>query len=461
MRRLGNLPESPKSSSSPKGIWPHDRHFYEMLNALPAAIYTTDAAGSLTFYNDSAAALWGQRPKLGDHKWCGSFKLFRPDGTPLPHDECPMAVALKTGRPVRGIEAVAERPDGTRVQFIPFPTPLFDESGNLVGAVNLLVDATERDRADLTGQRLASIIESSDDAIISKDLNGIIASWNRGAERLFGYTADEVIGQSVAVLIPADRQDEEPAILERIRRGERIDHYETVRRRKDGSLVEISLAVSPVKDAQGKIIGASKIARDITERKMVEKQRDLLLMEMNHRIKNTLATVQAIATQTLRSVSNDEHAAFIGRLRALAGAHDLLMTERWDRASVHDVVGGALKAFQDGHQDRFSIAGPDVWLNPSRSLLLTLALHELGTNAAKYGALSNGSGNVRIEWKLSTNGQADRLTLHWHESGGPPVQAPARKGFGSMLIEHGLAEQGEAFLEFKPEGLACKLNLTL
>jgi PAS domain S-box-containing protein len=463
MRELSNLTEPSRSRSSQTRTRQHDgdRHFHQLLDALPAAIYTTDAAGHLTFYNESAAALWGHRPKLGDQQWCGSWKLYWPDGTPMPHDECPMAVALKTGRPIRGAEAVAERPDGTRVRFIPFPTPLYDASGRIVGAVNLLMDATDRDLADQHGQRLASIIESSDDAIISKDLNGIIASWNRGAELLFGYTADEAIGKSVAILIPPDRQDEEPDILERIRNGQRIDHYETVRRRKDGSLVDISLAVSPMRNSEGKIIGASKIARDITERKQVEKQRHLLLQEMNHRIKNTLATVQAIATQTLRNVSSDERASFLARLRALAGAHDLLMTERWDRASVRDVVGGAIKAFQQGHQDRFSIDGPEVWLNPSRSLLLTLALHELGTNAVKYGAMSNGTGRVRIDWKLSTEDQSGRLTLCWEESGGPLVRAPARKGFGSLLIEQGLAGQGEASLKFNPEGLACKLNLIL
>src|SRR5205814_5933147 len=132
----------------------------------------------------------------------------------------------------------------------------------------------------------------------SKDLNGIITSWNRGAEQLFGYTAEETVGKPVTMLIPTERRDEEPTILRRIRGGERIDHYETIRRRKDGSLVEISLTVSPIKNAEGNIIGASKIARDITERRRAQEQQALLLGEMKHRVRNTLATVQAIATQT-------------------------------------------------------------------------------------------------------------------------------------------------------------------
>ena len=155
--------------------------------------------------------------------------------------------------------------------------------------------------------------KSSDDAIISKGLDGIITSWNRGAERLFGYTAEEVIGKPVTILIPEDRMNEEPEILERIRRGERIDHYDTVRRRKDGSLIDISLTISPLKDADGRIIGASKIARDITERKRAQEQQKLLVNEMQHRIKNSLATIQAIATQTLNQHAK-ERDAFIARL---------------------------------------------------------------------------------------------------------------------------------------------------
>jgi len=245
--------------------------FQKAIEELPAAVYMTDSEGRLTFYNEAAAELWGCSPELGESKFCGSWKLYWPDGTPLPHDECPMALALHQRRQIRGMEAVAERPDGTRIPFIPYPTPLFDASGRLTGAVNLLVDISEREQAQRDKQRLAAIVDSSDDAIVSRDLNGIVTSWNPGAERLYGYSAEEMIGKPIALLIPPHLQQEEPEILAQIAGGERMDHFETTRVRKDGQLVRISLSVSPIRNQHGRVIGASKIARDITERKKTER----------------------------------------------------------------------------------------------------------------------------------------------------------------------------------------------
>ncbi len=209
----------------------------ELLEALPVAVYTTDAQGRITFFNQAAADLWGHRPELGSDQWCGSWRLYWPDGRPLPHDQCPMAITLKEGRPVRGMEAIAERRDGTRVNFLPYP-------GRLVGAVNLLMDITERHQAEIELARLAAIVTSSDDAIISKCLDGRITSWNAAATRIFGYTASEMIGQSITRIIPPELHDDEKRILAHLARGERIDHYETVRVAKDGHRIEVSLTVS-------------------------------------------------------------------------------------------------------------------------------------------------------------------------------------------------------------------------
>ena len=223
-----------------------------VLAGLPVAVYTTDAAGIITFYNEAAARFWGREPELFQEKWCGSLKLYWPDGTALPLDECPMAQTLKTGLPVRGVQAIVERPDGSRAFFEPYPTPLFDDKGRLTGAVNMLVDITERKQLERSQAHLSAIVESSEDAILSKNLDGIIQSWNKGAERLFGYTAEETIGKPILILIPENRHNEEPEIIARIRRGERVDHFETVRRHKDGTLIDISLTISPVRDGSGR-----------------------------------------------------------------------------------------------------------------------------------------------------------------------------------------------------------------
>jgi PAS domain S-box-containing protein len=429
-----------------------DERFRDIIEALPAAIYITDADGRITFYNQAAAALWGREPKLGEDQWCGFWKLYWPDGQPLAHADCPMAVALKTGRPVRGVEAVAERCDGSRVPFSPHPIPIFAGSGELLGGVNMLIDLSDRKRSEENARWLAAIVDSSDDAIVSKDLSGIISSWNSGAERLFGYTAEEAVGKSILIIIPPDRAGEEQSILARLRRGERIDHFETVRRRKDGQLIDVSLTVSPIRGASGQVVGASKIARDITERKRAQEQQRLLLGEIMHRVKNTLATVQAMATRTLRRTPAEERDAFTARLHALSKAHDLLTSDTWDKAPMRGVVGAALATFQ---QERFEVAGPDLMLNASKSLHMTLALHELATNAAKYGALSSAAGRVRLSWCVEGG---TRLKVCWRETGGPAVRRPTRKGFGSLLIEHTF---DAVRFTYSPQGLCCEFELAV
>jgi PAS domain S-box-containing protein len=179
-----------------------------LLEAIPAAIYTTDNDGNITFFNEAAVEFAGRRPELGE-KWCVSWKLYNLDGSPLAHDECPMAIALKEKRAVRGMEAVAERPDGTRRTFMAYPTPLLDDTGAMLGAINMLIDTTDRHEAETNSAYLAAIISSSDDAIVSKTLDGRVTSWNAGAERIFGYTADEMIGQPITRVIPPELRGEE------------------------------------------------------------------------------------------------------------------------------------------------------------------------------------------------------------------------------------------------------------
>lgn len=437
----------------------NERWHSELLGSLPAAIYTTDAQGRITYYNEAAAALWGCRPELGRSEFCGSWKLFWPDGSPMRHDECPMATCLKEKRPIRGLDAIAERPDGTRVAFLPFPAPIFDSMGLLSGAVNMLVDITERKRAELAAQRLAAIVDSSEDAIVSKDLNGIIESWNHGAERLFGYEAGEAIGKSILIIIPPDRQDEERQILESIRRGQRIEHYETVRRRKGGSLVDVSLTVSPLRDDSGRILGVSKIARDITERKRAQDRQELLTREIQHRTKNLFAVVQSVVGRSFAGKRTVEEAesAVLSRLTSLAQTHVMLIDKNWEGADLSEVVAAEMAPYGN----RVKINGPQILLNPKTAQNFALAIHELATNAAKYGALSNGSGVVDITWMVSLSNESKRLCFRWQERGGPPVGIPKRKGFGSTVLEIVMADcySEQPHVEFASGGVVYQLTV--
>ena len=300
-----------------------DGHFRQLFDALPAAIYTTDAAGRITYYNDAAATLWGQRPPLGASAWCGSWKLFWPDGTPMRLDECPMAMALREDKPVRGMEAIAERPDGTRVPFIPYPTPLHDESGKLTGAVNMLVDISERKRA--------------------------------------------------------------------------------------------------------------------------EEQQQLLVRELHHRVKNTLATVQAIMGSTARSSDTieDFKAALIGRIGSLAKTHRLL-TDEFGEVSFGDLLHNELDAFDDGSDGRITLTGPEVTLSAQLAVTLGMAVHELATNAAKFGSLSVYGGKIDVTWCLTIEATRRVLTFDWIERGGPRVSGPRREGFGTRLLDFVLPGQIQA-----------------
>lgn len=243
-----------------------------LIEAIPTAIYATDAEGRIRMFNREALKFSGRTPVLGEDSRRIAEKLYWPDGTPLAYDQCPPANSLRERRALHGHEAIAECTDGRRIRFLSHPTPLFDVTGKLMGAVDLLPDITDRKIAEQNNARLAAIVESSDDAIIGKDLDGIITSWNPSAERLFGHTAREAIGKPITILIPPERSGEEPDLIGAVRRGERIEQFETVRCRKDNSRVNVFLTLSPIRNAKGEIVGVSKIVRDITERKRANEE---------------------------------------------------------------------------------------------------------------------------------------------------------------------------------------------
>jgi PAS domain S-box-containing protein len=319
-----------------------ERRFRGLLEALPAAIYTTDAAGRITFYNEAAAEFWGHSPTLGTSEWCGSWKLYRPDGTPLAHADCPMAMALKENRPIRGVEAIAERPDGTRVPFIPYPTPLYDENGRLVGAVNMLVD--------------------------------------------------------------------------------------------------------------------------ISDRKHAETQHSMLVREVHHRVRNTLAIAQAIVGSTAKTSDTVESFkdSLIGRISALARTH-LLMSDGRTALPFEMMLRNELDPFGDSSGGRISMDGPPVEISTRHVVPIGMALHELTTNSAKYGALSALGGRVEVKWRIITEATKRQLEFEWIETGGPAVTAPSRKGFGSQLLDVVLPRQVNAVTEidYRQEGLRVRVTLPL
>ncbi|MCB9967559.1 MAG: MEKHLA domain-containing protein [Geminicoccaceae bacterium] len=434
----------------------------DLLEALPVAVYATDAQGRVTFRNEAAVTLWGERPALGSRIDDGSWHLLWPDGRAMRPEETPLAVVLRDGQAWSGRAVILVREDGARQALAAHAGPLRDGSGKLTGAVMLLADSGDTRQSEIAALHLAAIVASSDDAIVSKTLDGIVTSWNAGAVRIFGYTQEEMIGRSIKRIIPPDLQEEEDEILARLRAGERIDHFDTVRVAKDGRQVHISLTISPIRDSSGSIVGASKVARDVTERKRSEEMRALLFSELNHRVKNTLATIQAIASQSMRSTTSPEAfvAAFNGRVQALARAHDLLVQGGMRGATLGDLVREQV-LLGSGDGARIVTSGPRVVLDARVAVQLALVLHELATNARKHGALAVPGGRLSITWEVAVAAGRE-LHLTWRESGVPGLEVPGRKGFGSTLIERSLeANRGEARVSYAGDGLACAIRLPL
>jgi len=316
--------------------------------------------------------------------------------------------------------------------------------------------------------RLAAIVDSSFDAIISKDLHSVITSWNQAAERMFGYSAEEAIGQSILMLIPEHLQGEETDIIARVRSGERVASFETTRKRKDGSLIAVSLTVSPIRASNGEIVGASKIARDISGAKESERRIRLLMREVNHRVKNQFAVILSMVRETSkRSAHPGEFEELIrSRIMALSRSHDLLVTSEWAGASLFDLIQEHLKPF--GHEERISLSGPLLTLQSNAVQNLGMAFHELGTNSSKYGALAGQGGRVDITWTVETGPQAERrFHLVWRETSKAAANTgdakPERKGFGTVVLQRVTPQSlsGTSSLEREPGLLKWEIDAPL
>lgn len=319
----------------------------DLFNNLPVAIYSCDEQGYITSYNKAAVKLWGRNPETGKDLWCGSWKIFKPNGDPLPLDSCPMARALKEGKPIEGEEIIVQRPDGSRRNVIPHPVPVFS-AGRLTGAVNTLIDITEQKIGEEKQAILAAIVDSSDDAIISKTLDGIITSWNRAAENMFGYKENEILGKNINILIPPSRSQEEKTIIESIRSGKAINHFETVRVTKNGDQIPISLTVSPVRDNYGRITGASKIVRDITSQHQAQQKMQLYYQQLekmnsykdefigmaSHELKTPLTSVNLYLQMLERSQEDERNKKFVKQAVNQIGKLTSLVSDLLDVSKI-------------------------------------------------------------------------------------------------------------------------------
>lgn len=305
----------------------------------------------------------------------------------------------------------------------------------------------------------ALIAEHAADAIFLLDAEGRTTYANPAAEEMFGWSQDELRGKTLHEVVHYQHPDGRPFPIDTcplgqvFMTGRSLQLHDDVFFRRDGTAVPVTCSNAAYRK-NGEFAGGVLIARDVTAKRQAEEQSELLLQELSHRVKNNLAVVQSIAQQTFRSPEESEdRAKFDGRLQSLATAHGLLAKSQWAEAEIQDVISNALTPF-DTRGDRIHLEGPALKVPAAAALSLSLVMHELATNAAKYGALSNDVGRVRVSW-FNSGGEARRLRLLWSEQGGPAVSAPSRIGFGTKMIERGLASalNGTAEVRYQATGL--------
>lgn len=338
---------------------------------------------------------------------------------------------------------------------------IYDAAGRPVRFAGSAIDITARKDSETRTRRLAAIVEQSGDFIAVADLDGSVTMVNEAGRDMVGLT-DPASVQGTTIqdyFDPAQWPEIAATVFPAVQRdgqwrGElRFRHFQT------GELIPVIYDVIALRGDDGAVVAYATVTRDIRDQKRAEAQQRILNEELSHRMKNTLAMVQAIATQTLRGVTEkDAVAAFRKRIHAIASAHNVLLQENWSAAKVGAVVRAVLRTFE--MEDRFDISGPEVVLGPRATLSLSLLLHELATNALKYGALSSGAGRVKVDWDIERSDQED-LVLKWTECGGPAPRQPDRQGFGSRLIEMGLSGTGGSAVCYPASGVEAMFRAPL
>ncbi|HEY8683299.1 MAG TPA: PAS domain-containing protein, partial [Rhodanobacter sp.] len=362
------------------------------------------------------------------------------------------------------------RGDGDAPTFLLRMRPYLTFDNVVDGVVLTFVDITESQQLNNEHMRLAAIVNSSRDAIFGFSLDERISSWNASAERIFGLPADQVVGRPLNRLLPAEASEETKKFFASHERPLRLAEFEMTWVRPDGESVPLAISYSPVCDHDGTMFAGKLVARDITERVRAARHTEMMLAELNHRVKNTLATVQAIAHQTIASAPDMEtfKDSFLSRLLALSQTHNLLARDAWIGAPLTGIVNNELAPYRQDSDARMNDArvhlhGDEINLLPKQALALSMAVHELATNAGKYGSLSVPEGQVTVTWATHRVGQSLCLHLEWVETGGPAVEPPTHRGFGSRLIREGVPYEldGKVTLEFPASGVICTIDVTL
>lgn len=428
------------------------------------AIYMLDQEGTVVSWTAVAEQLkgWPEHEVLGKN-----FSLFfTPDAVHSGRPRQILEIARAEGSFHEEIERV--RKDGTHFWAAITLTALSREDAKPQGYAMLARDISDRKQAErdiaASRSRLLSIVNSALDAIVAVDSAQRIVLFNPAAEAMFGYTSAEIIGQPIERLIPHRFHDLHAGHLRNFAAGAAVSRsMEGVGslsgRRRNGDEFPLEASISQGETEGGKLFTA--ILRDITQRRRAEAHQSLLLGELAHRVKNTLAVVQSIAAQTYRfSRPEDFYATFCGRLEALGNANDLLTSSEWKGATLNDIIAFSFAPHNvQGMVARWATHGPRIWLAPNEAVTLSLVFHEMITNAVKFGALSGNKGKVEINWE--TNESA--VMIHWREHDGPDVNPPAHRGFGSKLLERAVRHEfnGDIKCDFHPAGFECMLRLPL
>ena len=435
-----------------------EQRFRLMAEHAPVMIWMCDAQGRCLHLNQMLRRFWNVADDdIGAFDWRTSMH---------PHDVERVMDAMGKALKLRERVSVTGRYRNATGEYRTLETlahPRFGADGGFLGLTGVNTDITERERAEKalrdSEERFRLVVEAAPSGMIMTDGAGRILMINQLAEKLFGYERGELDGREIEILVPPAMRDLHPALRASHLSGSREPvKGEVMGRCKDGRDIPLEVGVNPILTSEG--IRAIATVADIAERKRTEAQRELLVAELNHRVKNTLAVVQGLAYQTFRDTDAAARRAFEGRLQALATAHDLLTRSNWENTSLAQLVTDTLKP-AGANRARIEAAGPPIRLSPHAALTIALALHELFTNTLKYGALSNEHGRVRLDWRHLEG--AGKLSIEWREQGGPPVRQPMRRGFGSLLLERTLARDldGRVTLAFEPSGVVCVIEMPI